>query len=89
MQAVTGLSDWEAEGGALPASLRMQQGESQVARTPSQHDLLERLGAAVVSEWNQLPMPVRRSLFERAARPPSSHDDGPLRAQLARFLHDR
>ena len=65
------------------------EGESQVARSQSQHELLERLGAAVVSEWNDLPMTVRKSLFERAARVPTLHEDGALKAQLARFLHDR
>jgi hypothetical protein len=87
MQPARALSQWEAEGGALPGSQRMQQGESQVTRSDNEHDLLERLGAAVVSEWTGLPMRVRRSLFERAAHLPP--EDGPLRARLARFLHDR
>jgi len=61
-----------------------------MARSQSHSDeLLERLGVAVVSEWNGLSMPVRGSLFERAVRVPTSSDDGRVRAQLARFLHDR
>ena len=48
-------------------SLRMLHGGSQVAESHSD-ELLERLGAAVVSEWNDLSMPARRSLFEGAVR---------------------
>ena len=52
-------------------------------------ELLERLGAAVVSEWNVLSMPARRYFFEGAVRVARSCDDGRVRGQLARFLHDR
>ena len=86
--AATALAGWEAEGGALLDSLQMLHGGSQVAESDTD-ELLERLGAAVVSEWNILSMPVRRTLFERAARVPRSCDAGRVRAQLARFLHDR
>ena len=84
-QAATPLADWEAEGGARLDSLRRLHGQNQ----SHSDELLERLGAAVVSEWSDLPMPVRRCLFERAVRVPTSCDDGRVRAQLARFLHDR
>jgi len=79
----TALDRWDEEGGAqelawpLPAS--------------DLHDVerrvLECLGAALVSEWNDLPTDVRRRLFEHAASG-KSHDATLLKTRIARFLHD-
>jgi hypothetical protein len=49
--------------------------------------VLECLGAALVSEWNDLPTDVQRRLFEHAASG-KSHDAALLKAQIARFLHN-
>jgi hypothetical protein len=48
---------------------------------------LECLGAALVSEWNDLPTDVQRRLFEHAASG-KSHDATVLKTRIARFLHD-
>jgi hypothetical protein len=47
--------------------------------------VLECLGVAVVSEWNDLPTDVQRRLFVHAASG-KSHATAVL--QIARFLHD-
>lgn len=59
--------------------------------TPATTDeeLLLRLGAAVVSEWNTLPMGTRRALWERAVDGPAPADVAALRREMAVFLHDR
>jgi len=44
-------------------------------------------GAALVSEWNDLPTDVQRRLFEHAASG-KSHDAALLKTRIARFLHD-
>ena len=49
--------------------------------------VLECLGAALVSEWNDLPTDVQRRLFEYAASG-KSHDAAQLKARIARFLHN-
>ena len=49
--------------------------------------VLECLGAALVSEWNDLPTDVQRRLFEHAASG-KSHDAALLKARIARFLHN-
>jgi hypothetical protein len=49
--------------------------------------VLECLGAALVSEWNDLPTDVQRRLFEHAASG-KSHGAAILKARIARFLHN-
>jgi len=52
--------------------------------------ILECLGAAVVLQWNDLPMPLQRDLFRQAAAAqaaePARHDPA-LKTAIARFLH--
>jgi hypothetical protein len=45
------------------------------------------MGAALVSEWNDLPTDVQRRLFEHATSG-KSHDAALLKARIARFLHN-
>jgi hypothetical protein len=49
--------------------------------------VLECLGAALVSEWSDLPNDVQRRLFEHAASG-KSQDAAVLKTQIARFLHN-
>lgn len=80
------LPTWDAEGGALPG----------VAVTPAaaapemvtDDELLLRLGAALVREWNTLPMPARRAIYDRAVSGPAPADDTALKRDMAIFLHD-
>ncbi|MFC3677675.1 hypothetical protein [Ferrovibrio xuzhouensis] len=48
--------------------------------------VLECLGAAVVLQWNELPMPLQRDLF-RAAAAAKTQPDPALKTAIARFLH--
>ena len=56
--------------------------------TASDRLLLERLGAALVAEWNNLPPPLQRAVYERAAGGRASLNSLATRRQMARFLHD-
>lgn len=78
------LAEWEGEGGA-PADA-----SGHAAPTPDALErlLLERLGAALVGEWNNLPSPLQRALYERAVRDDSPSHRLTVRRELARFLHD-
>jgi hypothetical protein len=75
------LSRWEAEGGT-PLPSAMQPG----ADAP----LLQRLGAALVAEWNKLPMPLQRAIYDRAVAAGLADDDDDepaLKRRMALFLH--
>jgi hypothetical protein len=49
--------------------------------------VLECLGAAVVSEWENLPTPIQKILFKQATTK-SVYDPALLKSHIARFLHD-
>ena len=84
-QMVAGLDRWEGEGGAqIPAwTLRYRSGDL----GDTERRVLECLGAAVVSEWNELPTDVRRAIFQHASAG-KTYNAARLRAQIARFLHN-
>ena len=85
IEGATAIDEWEAEGGAgMP-----QAGVHGTSRR-SAHDrlLLERLGEALVGEWNKLPAPLQRTVYERAVVDGSSLNRVTRRRQMARFLHD-
>ena len=79
------LDSWDAEGGAPAVSwpLLYETGDL----LDAERRVLECLGAALVSEWNDLPTDVQRRLFEHAASG-KSHDAALLKARIARFLHN-
>jgi hypothetical protein len=86
VEIAMGLQDWEAEGGASAAAMRAHVNDA--ATSPAiERSLLERLGAALVSEWNNLPMPLRRAIYDRAVRGNSARNRT-LKRQMARFLHE-
>ena len=41
-------------------------GNTATALSAAERRLLGRLGAALVGEWNNLPMPLRRAIYDRA-----------------------
>ena len=81
------VAKWEAEGGA---SGGVAQASLHGASRPSPHErlLLQHLGAALVDEWNNLPAPLQRVIYERAAGGGASLNRLTTRRQMARFLHD-
>jgi hypothetical protein len=86
-QMAEGLARWEGEGGAPQASPRSDRGRAKALAAAERH-VLERLGAAVVMEWNALPTAVRRAIFRHAWAAEASYDPVRLKARVARFLHD-
>lgn len=73
----TELARWETEGGTpLPAMPRN-----------GDETLLQRLGAALVAEWNNLPMPLQRAVYDRAVAGLAADDETALKRRMALFLH--
>ena len=87
VESAMGLEEWEAEGGA-PAGVVQSRGNDASTSSAGERPLLELLGAALVSEWNNLPMPLQRAVYNRAARGNSARSRLALKRQMARFLHD-
>lgn len=85
IEAATALEEWEAEGGA---SAGVPQAGEPTAPLPLERLLLQRLGTALVSEWNHLPAPLQRAIYERAADGGPSSKRLTMRRHMARFLHD-
>lgn len=52
-----------------------------------QERILRCLGAAVILNWNTIPMKLQRSLFEDASSMPGDQTES-LKVALAKFLHD-
>ena len=44
-------------------------------------------GAAVLLQWNDLPTPIQRQLFEHAVAMGEARHTAELKEQIARFLH--
>lgn len=88
IEAATALEEWEAEGGAS-AGLPQASEHDAWRLSPLERLLLERLGNALVHEWNNLPTPLQRAVYDRAASGSSSWSRSRMRRQMARFLHDR
>ena len=88
IEFATDLEAWDAEGGALPFPTQAC-GTASTELSAAERRLLGRLGAALVGEWNNLPMPVRRAIYDRAVRGAPTCDPSALKRRMARFLHDR
>lgn len=88
-QTATNLEEWEAEGGAPKATAVRTADSDPAALSEAEQQLLQRLGAALVSEWNQLPTPWQRTLYARAVGTEPPPDAAALKRDMARFLHDR
>lgn len=78
---------WDGEGGAPPGG-EPGAGDLPPSLTRADAPLLQLLGAALVGEWNHLPMPLRRALYGRAVAGASPGRVAVLKRRLARLLHD-
>jgi hypothetical protein len=85
VQMDNALDQWDGEGGAQASSWtpRYKGG----APSDRERQVLEYLGAAVVSGWNELPTSIQRTIFQHATAN-KTYDAVRLREQIARFLHD-
>ena len=85
VEAATALEGWEAEGGASAGAPRT----GETGATPAlDRLLLERLGAALLGEWSNLPVRLQRAVYERAVSVSSPSNRPTIRRQMARFLHE-
>lgn len=73
------LARWEGEGGALAADRGLDEWELRI---------LGRLGAALLTEWNNTPADLQRAIFTHASTPHATADRVRLKADIARFLQD-
>jgi len=88
VESASDLEAWDAEGGALAVPVQTG-GDALTTLSAAERRLLGRLGAALVGEWNHLPMPLRRAIYDRAVRGAATADPSALKRRMARFLHDR
>jgi hypothetical protein len=80
------LSDrWDEEGRAPVVSCPLPYEPSDSLDV--ERRVLECLGAALVSDWNDMPTDVQRSLFAHAASG-KSYAAAVLKGRIARFLHN-
>ncbi len=85
-QLARAIARWDNEGGAT-LSARQEDDEHAVLSREEQ-EILQRLGAAVVTQWAELPIDVQKALFEHAASCGDPLECPNLREQIAVFLHD-
>jgi hypothetical protein len=80
------VARWENEGGASgPASALSR--DKPVLLSEDEGRILQCLGAAVLLQWNDLPAPIQRQLFEHAISMGEAGQTAKLKEQIARFLH--
>jgi hypothetical protein len=79
---VRALARWEYEGGSLDPDWKKH-----VALIQEEEHILQCLGAAVITRWNNLPTQVQRELFASAVSLSEPLHTAELKQQIARFLH--
>jgi hypothetical protein len=79
---VRALARWENEGGRTDTDW-----EKRAALIQEEERTLHCLGAAVIMNWNNLPMEVQRKLFASAVSVSDPLPTAELKEQIARFLH--
>jgi hypothetical protein len=86
-QLARAVARWENEGGAvLPLTGEDLEGGSVLS--PIEQGILQCLGAAVISQWSDLPTEVQKALFQDAVSSGDPRQSTSLREQIARFLHN-
>ena len=68
-----------------PSSAKGTDGRDALSR--EEQDILQRLGGAVVAQWNKLPTAVQKALFEHAVSNVDPRECLNLREHIALFLH--
>jgi len=80
------ISRWENEGGA-PKSSAQERREQSAVLAADEERILRSLGAAVITQWGDLPREIQRALFEDAVSISEPRETAALKARIARFLH--
>ena len=81
------LARWESEGGALVGPASELSRDKPAPLSEGEERILQCLGAAVLLQWNDLPTPIQRQLFEHAVSMGEAGQTAMLKEQIARFLH--
>ena len=81
------LARWESEGGALLGPASELSRDKPAPLSEGEERILQCLGAAVLLQWNDLPTPIQRQLFEHAVSMGEAGQTAMLKEQIARFLH--
>ena len=79
---VRALARWENEGGSIDSDW-----QKRAALVQEEEHILQCLGAAVITRWNNLPTEVQRELFASAVSLSEPLHTAELKQQIARFLH--
>ena len=80
------LASWESEGGAPGPASELSR-DKPASLSEGEEHILQCLGAAVLLQWNDLPTPIQRQLFEHAVATGEARQTAQLKEQIARFLH--
>ncbi len=80
------LARWDSEGGAPGPASELSR-DKPVPLSEEEGRILQCLGAAVLLQWNDLPTPIQRQLFEHAVSMGEARQTAQLKEQIARFLH--
>lgn len=86
-QLARAVARWENEGGAV-LPLADNDHVDGIALSPMERGILQCLGAAVISQWSDLPTEVQKALFQDAVSSRDPRQSTSLREQIARFLHN-
>ena len=84
-QLARAVARWENEGGAV---LPDDSNVDGIALSPIEQGILQCLGAAVISQWSDLPTEVQKALFQDAVSSGDPRQSTALRERIARFLHN-
>jgi hypothetical protein len=80
------LARWDNEGGAAKGAPQKVRDDMTSLAKEEEH-ILRCLGAAVITQWDDLPTAIQRELFEHAISMGKRHHTAELKGQIARFLH--
>lgn len=85
-QLAQAIARWDNEGGASVPEPDEKSDIGVLAR--EEEHILQCLGAAVITRWNDLPTDIQRQLFQHAVSLGGRSHTAQLKEQIARFLHD-
>ena len=85
-QLAQAIARWDNEGGASVSEPDEKNSDGALAQ--EEEHILQCLGAAVITQWNDLPTHIQRQLFQRAVSLGEQSHMTQLKEQIARFLHE-
>lgn len=82
------LATWEDEGGSVPAA-RSRRDPFLAHLTNRQQRIVNRLGAAVLTQWAVLPTHIQKLIFDTSVSAANTTDVKAMRRRIAQLLHAR